>query len=157
MDGPVKQFVRHHFRHFNALSLRNAAEGFEKHLDAGGFMLVSLGGALSTAEIGLTLAEMIRQRKVHAISCTGANLEEDLFRLIAGDKYLDLPNYRSLTPQDELDLFRQGLRRITDTAIADQFIWSRVREPFQQICREAKANGLRYFLNRTGNLRGRIH
>ena len=49
----------------------------------GGKMMVTLAGAMSTAELGISLAEMIRQDKVHIISCTGANLEEDIMNLVA--------------------------------------------------------------------------
>jgi CheY-like chemotaxis protein len=79
----------------------DAAQGYKKHLDSGGKMFVSLAGAMSTAELGKSLAEMIRQGKVHAICCTGANLEEDLFNLVAHTHYKRIPNYRDLTPQDE--------------------------------------------------------
>ncbi|MGZ8413699.1 MAG: deoxyhypusine synthase family protein, partial [Gemmatirosa sp.] len=76
--GPVSRFLTHNFRHFNAAALIDATNGWTRHLDGGGKMMVTLAGAMSTAELGITLAEMIRQDKVHAISCTGANLEEDL-------------------------------------------------------------------------------
>ena len=83
-------------RHFNAATLRRAAEAYKEHLKANGKMLVALSGAMSSAEIGLSLAEMIRQDKVHAISCTGANLKEDIFNLVAHNLYEDVPNYRHL-------------------------------------------------------------
>ncbi|MCV4614592.1 deoxyhypusine synthase family protein, partial [Escherichia coli] len=83
MNNQIKEFIKHHYRHFNAAALVDAAEGYVKHLDNGGKMMVTLAGAMSTAELGLSLAEMIRQDKVHIISCTGANLEEDLFNLVA--------------------------------------------------------------------------
>ncbi len=59
--GPVSRFVKHNFRHFNAAALVDAADGWTRHLDKGGKMLVTLAGAMSTAELGITLAEMIRQ------------------------------------------------------------------------------------------------
>jgi deoxyhypusine synthase len=83
----ISQFLRHHYRHFNAAAMIDAADGYRRHLEDGGSMMVTLAGAMSTAELGLSLAEMIRQGKVHAISCTGANLEEDVFNLIAHDFY----------------------------------------------------------------------
>src|SRR5580692_5312667 len=92
--GPVSQFIRHHYRHFNAASLVDAAKGYVAHLDDGGRMMICLAGAMSTAELGLSLAEMIRQNKVHLITCTGANLEEDVFNLVAHDYYERVPNYR---------------------------------------------------------------
>ena len=69
----------------------DAAKGYVAHLDNGGKMMITLGGAMSTAELGLSLAEMIRQDKVHLITCTGANLEEDVFNLVAHDYYERVP------------------------------------------------------------------
>ena len=85
--GEISEFIHHHYRHFNAAALIDAADAYGRHLDQGGQMLVTLAGAMSTAELGLLLAEMIREGKVHAISCTGANLEEDIFNLVAHDYY----------------------------------------------------------------------
>src|SRR4028119_1838149 len=99
--GPVSNFIQHHYRHFNAAALVDAAKGYEQHLAEGGKMLMTLAGAMSTAELGVSLAEMIRQDKVQAISCTGANLEEDIFNLVAHDFYERVPNWRQLTPQEE--------------------------------------------------------
>src|SRR5579884_3753424 len=99
--GPISQFIRHHFRHFNAATLVDAAEAYKKHLEDGGKMFLTLAGAMSTAELGVSLAEMIRRDKVHAICCTGANLEEDVFNLVAHDFYERVPNWRDLKPEDE--------------------------------------------------------
>ena len=79
MSSPVKNFIKTHYRHFNAAALLDAAEDYKKLIDSGGKMFLTMGGAMSTAELGVSLAEMIRQDKVQAISCTGANLEEDVF------------------------------------------------------------------------------
>jgi len=118
--GPVSQFLRHHFRHFNAAALIDAAEAYRAHLDKGGKMMITLAGAMSTAELGLSLAEMIRQDKVHAISCTGANLEEDIFNLIAHDFYERVPHYRHLTPEQEQELLERHMNRVTDTCIPEE-------------------------------------
>lgn len=115
----VREFIRHHYRHFNARTLREAAQAWEDHLAGGGKMLLSMAGAMSTAELGVCLAELIRQNKVHALCVTGANLEEDAFNLIANAQYQPLPNYRELSPQDELSLLEQGLNRVTDTCIPE--------------------------------------
>ena len=96
--GPVSQFIEHHYRHFNAAALMDAAKGYETHLDEGGKMMVTLAGAMSTAELGISFAEMIRQDKVAIISCTGANLEEDIMNLVAHSHYKRVPNYRDLKP-----------------------------------------------------------
>jgi deoxyhypusine synthase len=118
--GPVSQFLRHHFRHFNAAALIDAAEAYRAHLDKGGKMMITLAGAMSTAELGLSLAEMIRQDRVHAISCTGANLEEDIFNLIAHDFYERVPHYRYLTPEQEQGLLERHMNRVTDTCIPEE-------------------------------------
>ena len=115
----ISSFLRHNYRHFNAASVVDATRGYLAHLDGGGKMLVTLGGAMSTAELGVSLAEMIRQDKVHAISCTGANLEEDLFNLVAHDHYVRVPGYRNLTLADEQQLLDRHLNRVTDTCIPE--------------------------------------
>ena len=116
----VKQFLKKNFRHFNAAAVIDAAEGWIAHLKDGGRMFLAMAGALSTGEIGVLLGEMIRKDKVHAISCTGANLEEDIFNLIAHDDYKRIPHYRSLTPQQELELRESRLNRVTDTCIPEE-------------------------------------
>jgi len=113
----ITSFIKHHYRHFNAAALVDAAEAYNKLLDAGGKMFVTIGGAMSTAELGLSLAEMIRQDKIHGISCTGANLEEDVFNLVAHDFYERVPHYRDLTPADEAKLLARHMNRVTDTCI----------------------------------------
>ncbi len=117
--GPVSTFIRQHFRHFNAASLVDAAEGYRTLIDNGGVMMMTIAGAMSTAELGLSLAEMIRAGKVHAIACTGANLEEDVFNLVAHDFYHRVPNYRDLTPADEQALLDRHMNRVTDTCIPE--------------------------------------
>ncbi len=119
MSGPISQFIRQHYRHFNAATLVDAADGYVKLLDEGGRMFLAMAGAMSTAELGISLAEMIRQEKIHGISCTGANLEEDLYNLVAHDHYERIPNYRDLTPQQEKDLLDRNLNRVTDTCIPE--------------------------------------
>ncbi len=118
--GSISQFIDRHFRHFNAAVLKDAADAYIAHLDRGGKMMITLAGAMSTAELGISLAEMIRRDKVHAITCTGANLEEDLFNLVARSQYLRLPNYRELSPQQEEELLRRHLNRVTDTCIPEE-------------------------------------
>ncbi len=124
----IKEFIKHHYRHFNAASLVDAAEGYIKLVDAGGKMFLTMGGAMSTAELGLSLAEMIRQGKVHAITCTGANLEEDVFNLVAHDFYERVPNYRDLTPEDEVKLLDRHMNRVTDTCIPEMEAMRRIEK-----------------------------
>lgn len=118
--GPISQFIDHHYRHFNSAALRDASIAYKEHLEKGGKMMVTLAGAMSSGELGLSLAEMIRQGKVHAISCTGANLEEDVFNLVAHEHYVRIPHYRDLTPDDEEKLLERHLNRVTDTCIPEE-------------------------------------
>ncbi|MCE9666947.1 deoxyhypusine synthase family protein [Myxococcus stipitatus] len=141
----IRDFCKTHFRHFNAAALVDAAEGYRRHVDGGGKMLVTLAGAMSTAELGISLAEMIRQDKVHAISCTGANLEEDLFNLVAHDAYERVPNYRDLTPADELALLGRHMNRVTDTCIPELEAMRRIESVVLDEWVAADASGERYF------------
>jgi deoxyhypusine synthase len=143
--GPISQFVDHHYRHFNAASLKDAANGYQRHLDQGGVMLLTLAGAMSTAELGLSLAEMIRQDKIHAICCTGANLEEDIFNLVAHDHYERLPHYRDLTPADEEDLLNRHMNRVTDTCIPEMEAMRRIEAAVLEEWVAADQKGERYF------------
>jgi len=143
--APVSAFLRHHFRHFNAAALIDAADGYRKHLDGGGSMLVTVAGAMSTAELGISLAEMIRRGKVSAISCTGANLEEDVYNLIAHDFYERIPNYRDLTPHDEKRLLERHLNRVTDTCIPEEEAMRRLESAVLEEWMRADKKGERYF------------
>ena len=108
---PISEFIEKYFLHFNAASLVDAAKGYESQLEKGSKMLVSLAGAMSTAEIGKIFSKIIRRDMVHIISCTGANLEEDIMNLVAHSHYRRIPNYRDLTPSDEWELLLKGLNR----------------------------------------------
>src|ERR1700742_3404122 len=141
MSSPIRDFIAHHYRHFNAAALHDAAKGYEAHLAASGKMFVTLAGAMSTAELGLSLAEMIRQDKVHAICCTGANLEEDVFNLVAHDYYERVPNYRDLTPADEQALLERHMNRVTETCIPEMEAMRRIETAvLEEWVRADKAN-----------------
>jgi deoxyhypusine synthase len=127
-QGEVSKFIAHHFRHFNAAALKDAATAYQQHLADGGSMFLTLAGAMSTAELGLSLAEMIRQDKVHAICCTGANLEEDIFNLVAHDYYERVPHYRDLTAEDEVALLARHMNRVTDTCIPEMEAMRRIED-----------------------------
>ncbi len=142
---PITTFIKHHFRHFNAAALVEAAEAYRRHVAAGGNMLVTLAGAMSTAELGLSLAEMIRQDKIHAISCTGANLEEDVFNLVAHEFYERVPNYRDLTPEDEKALLERHLNRVTDTCIPEGEAMRRIESFILEEWMASDARGERLF------------
>jgi len=144
-ETAVKEFVKHHYRHFNSAVVVDAAEAYCRHLASGGKMLVTLAGAMSTAELGLSLAEMIRRDKVHAICATGANLEEDIFNLVAHDHYRRLPQYRNLTAEEEVALRQQGLNRVTDTCIPEEEAMRRIERQVLRFWQQADHEEKRFF------------
>jgi deoxyhypusine synthase len=143
--GPVSRFIAKNYRHFNAAALLDAAKGYESHLKAGGQMLVTLAGAMSTAELGISLAAMIRAGKVGAIVCTGANLEEDLFNLVAHDYYERVPHYRHLSADDEEALLNRHMNRVTDTCIPETEAMRRIETVILQEWKAADQADEAYF------------
>lgn len=145
MRGPISHFIEKNYKHFNAAALLDAAKGYESQLQGGGKMMITLAGAMSTAELGISLAEMIRSDKVQIISCTGANLEEDLMNLVAHESYRRIPDYRDLTPQGEWALLEKGLNRVTDTCIPEEEAFRRLQGHIFDIWKRAEESGKRYF------------
>ncbi len=143
--GPISQFVTKHYKHFNAATLVDAAVGFENQLALGNKMMITLAGAMSTAELGKSLAEIIRQDKVQIISCTGANLEEDIMNLVAHSHYKRVPEYRNLSPKQEWELLEKGLNRVTDTCIPEEEAFRRLQAHVFNIWKDAEDKGERYF------------
>lgn len=141
----ITEFLKHNYRHFNAAALIDAAEGYRTHLDEGGKMMVTLAGAMSTAELGISLAEMIREDKVQIITCTGANLEEDVFNLVAHDYYERIPNYRDLSPEQEQDLLERHMNRVTDTCIPEMEAMRRIEDVILEEWMKADQNGEAFF------------
>lgn len=142
--GPISHFILDHYKHFNAAALVDAAQGYEAQLESGHKMMITLAGAMSTAELGKSLAEMIRQDKVHIISCTGANLEEDVFNLVAHDHYKRVPNYRDLSPEQEQELLDGHFNRVTDTCIPEAEAMRRIETHLHKAWTAADAAGARY-------------
>jgi len=143
--GPITQFINKNFLHFNAATLKDASEAYKAHIEAGGKMLVTLAGAMSSAELGISLAEMIRKGKIHGISCTGANLEEDVFNLVAHEDYVRVPNWRELTKDDEVALVEKHLNRVTDTCIPEEQAIRRIEKFILAKWEAASKAGKSYF------------
>jgi deoxyhypusine synthase len=141
----ITNFIKLHYRHFNAAALVDAALGYNQLLESGGKMFVTIAGAMSTAELGISLAEMIRQDKIHGICCTGANLEEDVFNLVARDFYERVPNYRDLTPKDEAALLARHMNRVTDTCIPEMEAMRRIEAVVLEEWVAADKAGERFF------------
>ena len=143
-NGPIGQFMERHYRHFNASVVVDAAKGYQKVLDDGGKMMITLAGAMSTGEIGRSLAEMIRSDKVHIISCTGANLEEDIFNLVAHNHYKRVPNYRELAAEDEKKLLEAHYNRVTDTCIPEEQAMRQIERLLNDLWSKATSEGSRF-------------
>jgi deoxyhypusine synthase len=141
----VTHFIEQHFKHFNAAALVDAAKGYIDQLEQGNKMLVSLAGAMSTAELGRILSPMIQEDKIHVISCTGANLEEDVMNLVAHKHYERIPNYRDLSPEQERDLLDRGLNRVTDTCIPEEEAFRVLQKYMFKLWKSAEEKGERYF------------
>lgn len=133
------------FHNFNSRAMKDATLAFKKHLDDGGKMLLAMGGAMSSAQMGVTLAPMIKEGKIHAVSCTGANLEESVFRLVAHDSYKDYPDYRYFTKEDDEAILNRGERRVTDTSIPEEEAFRVVEPMILKLWKSAEEKGERYF------------
>jgi deoxyhypusine synthase len=139
--GAVRDFIVHHYRHFNAAVVIDACKAWEEHLAKGGKMMLTMAGAMSTAEMGIVIAELIRREKIHAICCTAANLEEDIFNLVAHDHYVRVPGYRSLSAQEEKDLAAKGLNRVTDTCIPEEEAMRKIERQVLDLWKAADKKG----------------
>ena len=143
--GLISEFIEENYKHFNAAALLDASKAYVTHINEGGKMMITLAGAMSTAELGKTLAEMIRQDKVQIITTTGANLEEDVFNLMAHSKYLRIPHYRDLSPDEEQKLYNRGLNRVTDTCIPEEEAFRHLEKELLKVWTDAEKKGERYF------------
>ena len=142
---PISKFAERTLLHCNGGSTMGAALWLKNHLDNGGKLVITLAGALSSFQVGVMLAELIRKDKVHLISATGANHEESYYRYIAHSHYANIPRYTELTPAQEAELRDAGLRRITDTFLPeDESV--RIMEPhLLKMWKEAQKKGEKYF------------
>ena len=143
--GPVSQFITQHYKHFNAATLVDAAQEYENQISIGNKMMITLAGAMSTAELGKSLAEMIRQDKVHIITCTGANLEEDVFNLVAHNHYKRIPNYRDLSPSEEKELLDNHYNRVTDTCIPEAEAMRKIEKLLFEVWSDADDKDKHFF------------
>ncbi|OGJ58616.1 hypothetical protein A2881_02415 [Candidatus Peribacteria bacterium RIFCSPHIGHO2_01_FULL_55_13] len=142
---PISTFGELTLKHCNGGSTMQAALWLKDHLKNGGKLVVTIAGALSSFQVGVTLAELIRKGKVHLVSATAANHEESYYRYVAHSHYAYIPRYTELTPEQEAELRDAGLRRITDTFLPeDESV--RIMEPhLLQMWKEAQKQGERYF------------
>lgn len=143
--GPIGQWMETNYQGYNAAVTVEAAQAWVRLLEADGDMFVTLAGAMSTAQIGISLARLIRARKVCGIGCTGANLEEDLFNLVGFNSYTYLPDYANLTPEEEMELAKKGHPRVTDATIPEAEAMKPVGDALTVEWKKADAAGERLF------------
>ena len=136
----IKDFINEHYIHFNAGELARCSTSLNNFLSDGGRLIVTLAGAMSTAGIGKSLGPAIRQQKIHALCCTGANLEEDLFSLVSRSDYEDITNWRQQTGNDDASLAKRGMNRVTDVAIPEKTI-IKIGAKIIELWEEAEAVG----------------
>ena len=137
----IRDFIKRHYHHFNAGALADCAESLNGFLENDGRLMVTLAGAMSTAGIGRSLAPAIRSQKIHAVCCTGANLEEDLFRLVAAKHYKKIEDWRDFSAEDDEDLANRGMNRVTDVAIPEEEAIRYIEKPLLQLWKDAEAAG----------------
>lgn len=142
---PILDFVLTNYKNFNARATRDALIAYWKHVSAGGKMFWAVAGAMSSAQLGITLAPAIRAGLIHGLSVTGANLEESLFRLVAHDSYKDFPDYRYFTKNDDTKILEDRMRRVTDTSIPEDEAFRVVEKIVVPMWQQASAKGDRRF------------
>ncbi|MEZ5966132.1 MAG: deoxyhypusine synthase family protein [Planctomycetota bacterium] len=142
---PILEFVTRNYQNFNARSTRDALLAYWEHVRGGGRMYWAMAGAMSSAQLGITLAPAIRAGLVHGLSVTGANLEESLFRLVAHHSYKDFPEYRYFTKADDTAILEQRMRRVTDTSIPEDEAFRAVEKYLVPMWTKATQRGERRF------------
>jgi deoxyhypusine synthase len=141
----ILDFILTNYKNFNARATKDATIAYWRHIESGGKMFWAMAGAMSSAQLGITLAPAIRAGLVHGLSVTGANLEESLFRLVAHDHYKDFPEYRYFTKQDDTRILNDRMRRVTDTSIPEDEAFRAVEKYVVPMWKEATAKGNRKF------------
>lgn len=144
-DLPILDFVLTNYKNFNARQTRDALIAYWRHIESGGKMFWAVAGAMSSAQLGITLAPAIRAGLIHGLSVTGANLEESLFRLVAHDSYKDFPDYRYLTKADDTKILEDRMRRVTDTSIPEDEAFRVVEKIVVPMWEKASKTGERRF------------
>jgi deoxyhypusine synthase len=145
MATPILEFVIKNYKNFNSRATRDALIAYWRHIDEGGRMFWAMAGAMSSAQLGITLAPAIREGLIHGLSVTGANLEESLFRLVAHSHYKDFPDYRYLRKQDDTTILQDRLRRVTDTSIPEDEAFRAVEKILVPMWKRASERGDRRF------------
>jgi deoxyhypusine synthase len=144
-NQPILEFVLRNYKNFNSRATRDALVAYWRHIEGGGKMFWAVAGAMSSAQLGITLAPAIRAGLIHGLSVTGANLEESLFRLVAHEHYKDFPDYRYMTKADDTKILDDRMRRVTDTSIPEDEAFRAVEKYVVPMWKNATAKGERWF------------
>jgi deoxyhypusine synthase len=142
---PILEFLLKNYKNFNSRATRDATLSYWRHIEGGGKMFWSVAGAMSSAQMGISLAPAIRAGLIHGMSVTGANLEESLFRLVAHHGYKDFPEYRYFTKDDDTKILEQRMRRVTDTSIPEDEAFRAVEKYIVPMWTEASKSNSRHF------------
>jgi deoxyhypusine synthase len=142
---PIFDFVLRNYRNFNARATRDALLAYWRHIEGGGRMFWAVAGAMSSAQMGITMAPAIRAGLIHGLSVTGANLEESLFRLVAHHSYKDFPDYRYFRKEDDTRILDARMRRVTDTSIPEDEAFRAVEKYIVPMWKKATQTGERRF------------
>jgi deoxyhypusine synthase len=142
---PTLDLILRNYKNFNARATRDATLAYWRHVEKGGRMFWAVAGAMSSAQLGITLAPAIRAGLIHGLSVTGANLEESLFRLVAHDHYKDFPEYRYFTKADDTRILEERMRRVTDTSIPEDEAFRAVEQYLVPMWKKASERGERRF------------
>lgn len=142
---PLLKFILRNYHNFNARAMRDALLAYWQHIEGGGKMFWAVAGAMSSAQLGITLAPAIRAGLIHGLSVTGANLEESLFRLVAHHSFRDFPDYRYFTKEDDVRIMRKRMRRVTDTSIPEDKAFRAVEKIIVPMWKSACGQGQRRF------------
>src|SRR3954463_5577171 len=142
---PILEFLLRNYKNFNSRATRDATLAYWRHVEDGGKMYWAMAGAMSSAQMGISMAPAIRAGLIHGLSVTGANLEESLFRLVAHHSYKDFPEYRYLTKDDDTKILEQRMRRVTDTSIPEDEAFRAVEKYIVPMWQDASKSGARRF------------
>ena len=142
---PMLGFILDNYKNFNARATRDALIAYWRHIERGGRMFWAVAGAMSSAQLGITMAPAIRAGLIHGMSVTGANLEESLFRLVAHDHYKDFPDYRYFNKSDDTKILNDRMRRVTDTSIPEDEAFRAVEKIIVPMWKQATEGGTRRF------------
>ena len=107
--------------------------------------MLAMAGAMSTAGLGISLAEKIRQGQFSILSCSAKNLHEDIMHLGAHSHDKRVPNDRDITPEQEHERLENHMNRVTDACRPEEEAFRRLEHHLVEVWNDIKAKGERLF------------